>query len=316
MGKIRIRVYNPCNQATRFFRNYNLFWDRLTEHLGEVFEVEENRYAEKANSDGMEARLAAATKPMSLRECEYVIENMENGEFCVLSVCDVLTSAVMGEKHNPKFKRALIAQFLTENVKHDSGSFYHKYSPWIYFPMTALDLDVYYYLRKQLPVLIDKMYFRGATGHRPILSYVSKALLEGTAPIGGPDIYFPDVIKYSVGLAVGGRGEICYRDVEYMAMGIPFIKFEYRTELCPPLIPNFHYVSIDRPSDMKLDGYGDEKHAKLIEAKFLEVKDNREFLAFVAKNAREYYVKYLAPHAAVEHTMELLGIERDWAGKA
>ena len=26
-------IHNPCNEETRYYRNYNLFWDELTEAL-------------------------------------------------------------------------------------------------------------------------------------------------------------------------------------------------------------------------------------------------------------------------------------------
>ena len=29
----KIIVHNPCNEHTRYFRMYNLFWDELTEEL-------------------------------------------------------------------------------------------------------------------------------------------------------------------------------------------------------------------------------------------------------------------------------------------
>ena len=77
---------------------------------------------------------------------------------------------------------------------------------------------------------------------------------------------------------VAGRGELCYRDIEYMALEVPFIRFEYITKLNPNLIPNFHYISVERPDELTIDRLGDESHSKMIERRFLEVKDDMEFL--------------------------------------
>jgi hypothetical protein len=98
-----------------------------------------------------------------------------------------------------------------------------------------------------------------------------------------------------------------------MALGIPFIKFQYKSVLAEPLIPDFHYISVERPPDLWLDRNGTKGHAALIEARFLQVRNDDDFLRFVAMNARDYYARRLAPHVAVPRTMELLGIEEAWA---
>jgi hypothetical protein len=184
--KTRVRVYNQLNGSDRLFRNWNLFWERLTERLGTIFDVEDRRVCEREWSGSMLAHLDAATSgPLHVQECEYVVENAENGEFCVLSAADVLTPALMYEKANPKLKRGLISQYVPEGVKLDAGPFFHKYGPWIYFPMGNLDLDVWYFLRKAIPKLVDKMYFRGSTGSRPIMATSTRGSSKARRRSGG-----------------------------------------------------------------------------------------------------------------------------------
>jgi hypothetical protein len=93
-----------------------------------------------------------------------------------------------------------------------------------------------------------------------------------------------------------------------MGLGIPMLRFNYISELNPKLIPNFHYIAIDRPDDLLIDRLGNETHAKLLEERFLEVKDDKEFLDFISKNAREYYNNYLSKYNRVKHTLNLLNI--------
>ena len=118
------------------------------------------------------------------------------------------------------------------------------------------------------------------------------------------------MLNFEVAFSVAGRGEICYRDIECMAMGIPLIRFEFTSEFHEPLIPNYHYISVKRPDDLKdwmnLDRNGLQHHADMITKKFLEVKDDKEFLNFISRNAREYYEKYLSPESSVEYTLKLL----------
>jgi hypothetical protein len=71
-------------------------------------------------------------------------------------------------------------------------------------------------------------------------------------------------------------------------------------------------VSVDRPDDFKdwmnLDKTGTQIHADKIIKRYLEVKDDTDFLNFVSENAREYYKKYLSPDSSVDFTIKLLGL--------
>jgi hypothetical protein len=309
----KVTVHNPCNEHTRYFRDYNLFWDELTDELKTKYDVTENRYYELANQQRFKVNLKNQTSCddcFLLMECEYVIEFEDTGEFYVMSVSDDLSHAMLNEHQNSLLQKVLISQFDRNKIEsHVTSTYMEKYSPWIYFPCTIDDLDVFYEKRKTIDEFIDKMYFRGTSiSDRPIVTHVSPDYLNGYTPIGGPNTYFDDLIKYKVGLSVAGRGELCYRDIEYMGLGIPMLRFNYLSELNPNLIPNFHYIAIDRPDDLLIDRLGNETHAKLLEERFLEVKDDKEFLDFISKNARDYYNNYLSKNNRVKHTLNLLNI--------
>lgn len=309
----KIIVHNPCNEHTRYFRDYNLFWDELTDELKKKYDVTENRYYELANQQRFKVNLkkqSSCDTCFLLMECEYVIECEDTGEFYVMSVSDDLSHAILNEHSNPMLKKVLVSQFDRNKLEsHVTPTYMEKYSPWIYFPCTIDDLEVFYEKRKTINEFVDKMYFRGTSiSDRPIVTHVSPEYLNGYTPIGGPITYFDDLIKYKVGLSVAGRGEFCYRDTEYMALGVPMIRFNYISELNPNLIPNFHYISVDRPDDLPIDRLGNESHAKLLEKRFLEVKDDKEFLDFISNNARSYYLNYLSKQNRVKHTLNLLNL--------
>jgi hypothetical protein len=44
----------------------------------------------------------------------------------------------------------------------------------------------------------------------------------------------------------------------------------------------------------------------MITDRFLQVKDDKEFLSFISKNSREYYENYLSPSSSIKYTRELL----------
>ena len=59
---------------------------------------------------------------------------------------------------------------------------------------------------------------------------------------------------------------------------------------------------------MNLDRTGNHHHAEMITKRYYEVIEDREFLEFISKNAKEYYEDYLSPTSSVEHTIKLLGL--------
>lgn len=126
--------------------------------------------------------------------------------------------------------------------------------------------------------------------------------------------YFEELIKYKIGLAIGTTAEYSYREMEYMAIGVPFLRVEYMTQLNPPLIPNYHYIAIDRakynlPYNNGLDRLGGENYIKAYIDRFLEVKEDQEFLNYIAKNARQYYLNYCSPENRLSHALKLLQIK-------
>lgn len=307
----KVILHNPCNEHTRYYRNYNLFWDDLTDKLKKRYDVTENRYFEFANSQRFKVNLKKGTSnDFLLMECEYVIEFEDSGDFYVLSVSDDFSHAVLNEQSNPHLKKVLFSQFHRNSVNaHVREENLDKYSPWIYFPSGIDDLNCYFEKRQSISNYQDKMFFRGTSlEDRSILKHIDRNYLQGINTIGGWEPYFNDLINHKVGLSVAGRGEICYRDIEYMAVGVPFIRFEYTSDLNPNLIPNYHYVSVNRPNDLIKDRLGNESHAKMIVDRFLEVKDDEDFLNFISNNAKLYYETYLKRYNNVLHTLKLLNL--------
>jgi hypothetical protein len=311
---MKIRVHNPCNEHTRYYRNYNLFWDQLTDKLKEKYEVIENRYFEMANSDRFTVKFDSLTNEsgLLLMECEYVIENLDNGEFYILSVSDILTQSVLVERSNPKLKKVLFSQFVDYEMKLHTFEDYEKYSPWIYFQSNLADLDYYYEKRKEKTEFIDKLCFWGTTSERPILKHFNSDILEGPEYIGDSDKYFSNLINYSVALSISGVGQLCYRDIECLALGVPLLKFEFQASLHEPLIPNYHYISVDydytipKHNDVHTDRLGDGRHSKQLENRFKEVINDKEFLNFISNNARKYYEEHLHSSSRVDNTLKLL----------
>jgi hypothetical protein len=310
---MKLRIHNPTNEITKKNRDYNVFWDDLTIELKKNNEVYENRFFEQAHFDRFNVNFKSLSKQdgLLMLECEYLIENIETGDFLIFSVADDLTHCILDERSNPKLKKVFVSQFIDYKIKHHVDDYFEKYSPWIYFPSFDVDLEQFYQKRKEKNSFVDKLFFRGATAHRPIINHFDRNILEGLNPINTND-YFNELINYSIGLSIAGVGELCYRDVEYMALGIPFIRFEFQSQLIEPLIPGHHYISIPydnsipKHNEVFTDRLGEFNHAKIIESKFKEIINDKEYLKFVGENARKYYEKNLSKKSRLENSIKLI----------
>jgi len=306
-----IRVHNPCNEYTRYYRYYNLFWDKFTDYLKLHFNVEENREYEFAHMKRFPVELQKGSdNEFLLLECEYVIENLENGEFVIMSVADDLTHATINECFNPYLKKVLLSQFLPKKVQSHIGiENLYKYSPWQYFQANVFDLEIFYQKRLTIEPLLEKLFFRGTSlEDRKILFNISDEILDKVFYPISPNMYFDELINHKIALSVDGRGEFCYRDIECFAVGTPIIRFEYESKFYNNLIPNFHYISIPRPHDMEIYRIGTDEHAKILEQRYYEVVNNKVFLNFISINARKYYENNCTMDASINNTFNLLNL--------
>lgn len=245
---------------------------------------------------------------ITVGDCSLLIEDTETDTFKGITFADnpYLFLPFFKNRNNPN-DILLVSQYDEKEIA--SADYQCKLKKSIYVPLSPnIDLDYYYHKRQEIKEYKDKIYFRGnvrGCGRNSITLLESSSYFEGGHSIDMIK-YFDEVINYKIGLSIPGVGEFCYRDIEYMGMGIPMIKFQYINELYYPLIPNYHYISIDRMGDFPSERNGGPEYINAYIKRFLEVKDDKEFLEFISKNAREYYVKYLHPSIRLHNVLDIL----------
>jgi len=262
---------------------------------------------------------------------EILIYYPEDDVVKALSFSDTDTPLTISlYNRNKSTDTLIVSQNASTQVRH-YDYFGYKFNSLntIYTPESpVICLDNFYVRRQYLNEFRDKFVFRGNTKAMPRLSpsflegceyfegpeylgpsddYLKRDLQENYIHHLGPTYYFYSIIECKVGLAIPGMGEICNRDIEYMAIGLPMMKFEYMTKWNPELIPNYHYISIPRICDTTdSEQVGSKEHAEAYLKRFLEVKDDKEFLDFVSKNARQYYWENIHPLNRTEKIVKLL----------
>jgi hypothetical protein len=311
--KCNFIIHNPTNFYTKKYRYYNIFFDNLVDTISQKHDVIQNRYYIDSHSKFFTTTLLC-NKTIHLKECEMIIENFDTHEIKILSISDQLSPLVLNLFNDADSKssitKVLICQFDKNNIQnHCNSDISNIYSPWIYFPFNDYSFDLFFNKRKTLK-LINKLYFRGSgLEHRPIVKYLKNYdKFHGGNPIGPFNLYAEEAIKYSIGLSCAGVGQFCYRDIEYMAMGIPFLRFEFNNELYPNLIPDFHYISAGPKISLNAEHNANIDIVEKLISKFEAICTDQDFLSYIAHNAREYYLNYIQSPNSVYHTCKLLGI--------
>jgi len=250
----------------------------------------------------------------NLPDCEIIIHDEENDILKAITFAESRTQLFdIFTNRNNKEDILMQTQFYNWFPKEfERSSTVFKLKPTVFYTFTPTTNHEYFYNQrnfKKYSDLVDKMFCLFTTQRSDPYALREMGLCSNSPGLLSIDDYLDLAIKYKVGLSISSVAEIAYREIEYMAIGLPNLRMEYMTPFGPPLIPNYHYIAISRenfPWDMNIDRTGGEKYVEAYKNKFLEIKDNYDFLDFISKNARDYYTKYCSPQNRVNHVLEYL----------
>lgn len=102
--------------------------------------------------------------------------------------------------------------------------------------------------------------------------------------------YIHNISKYHINLSLNGAGEICNRDMEILGLGSALLRLKLSTKFHNELIPDYHYISVnhDDIESIDLNDYYRQLSDRIYQ-RFEQVKNNRDFIQFVANNGRKWY---------------------------
>lgn len=311
-------------------------WQGLFHEIVEYYKKEYNaEVIHKTNHRGVGGtHMHIEEFDYDMADCEILIHDKEKDSVKGISYSESYTN--MWEKvfvkRNNKNDLFLITQFYnwfnksieTGEDRINLSDYNFTVSPTVFYPIhdspenevinpDKINYETLYERRQQIKFedQIDKLFMLFTTHRNDPYKLSELGYLNSDLTTKRMGAYFEDLLSYKIGLAIGTTAEYAYREFEYMAIGIPFMRVEYLTSLKPPLIPNYHYIAIDRAKynlqyNNGLDRLGGENFVNAYIDRFLEVKDDKEFLNFIAKNARDYYVSYCNPENRLNHVLTLL----------
>lgn len=115
--------------------------------------------------------------------------------------------------------------------------------------------------------------------------------------------FFNEINTSKIVLSLNGVGEICNRDIEILSTGSVLIRPKLLQKFHNELIPDIHYISVDKVSNPILQ-------FELLNNKFNEVKNNYELLESISKNGVKWFLENGTINSNVEILKSLININK------
>lgn len=249
-----------------------------------------------------------------LPDCELIIHDADNDILRSITWSEGPTKLfdVYKKRNNEKDVLLLTQQAYWFPPNYDYSVHNFTVKPTTFYTFSPhINYSHFYNLRnfKKFDSLIDKLFFLSSTRREDPFALREMGLCSESPGALQIHDYLRLAIDYKVGLSISSLAEMCYRDIEYMAIGLPMMRLEYMTELHPRLIPNYHYISIPRDGfdwSTNSDRAGGPQYIEAYKNRFLEVKDDRDFLKFISDNARQYYLENCSTYVRVDRIIDRL----------
>lgn len=328
---IRIRIHRFENEL--WGRSHLPFFKKFDNYLSKFFNVDVVNY----NKDGetfsgridLQSEISSFGNTPPISDVEYVIENLDTKDIKVLSFTEYFTHYVSHFAKSNTCSKVLLTHFNWTNryewfTREQSIKDIDKVRPWIFLSFKEFDYDYYRKLRDEKTEFDDKLFYLGSgiDSYRKCVKEVeNKGYLQKTGGYSF-ETYLDKMTSSKIGLShyldldkyttpFDHPGEFCYRDIEYMAIGLPFIRIEYKDSVHDPLIPNYHYISI--PREHAYVAWEKNKEvgvADLYIKKYLQVKDDQRFLNYISKNQKDWFDRNIKSPNIENLTFELLELNK------
>jgi hypothetical protein len=330
-SKKKIKIHRYENKL--WGRAHLPFFKKMDIYLSIFFDIEVINYNKDGNTFSGPINLIKNYSNFGnnppLSDVDYVIENCDTGQIKMFSFTEYFNSYVSHLAKSENCDKVLLAHFNWHNIyywmlRENAINHMHKILPYIFLPFEDFNVDYYRKRREEVYDKELKMFWLGSgvDSYRkmirviekkeylqPIISTSHSEYLDKLTNSKIAISYYLDLNKYNT--PYDHIGEFCYRDIEYLLCGVPFIRVEYKDQLIDQLLPNYHYISIPREhAYLAYEKYGDEGVADLYISKYKEVINNDDFLNYISKNQIEWADRNLMSNNKEKLTFELLELHK------
>lgn len=115
--------------------------------------------------------------------------------------------------------------------------------------------------------------------------------------------YFHELNDSKICLSLDGAGEICNRDLEILCCGSVLLRPELTQIFNEPLIPDYHYVAVEKVNNPKIQ-------LDLILEKYNRIKEDNNLLETIGRNGHEWFERNGSIQANVDLLKRLVNIDK------
>lgn len=224
------------------------------------------------------------------------ITNTDNNKYIIVSYWDrAVELGWSGNGWNPSNNVDLITS---------SGVFTDlKFTPFSY---TCYNLEFEKLSEKKLIPWKDKesdtLLFRGFlySERKVMQSYKPEYFSEDRKNVND---YFDELNHKKISLSLNGAGEICNRDMEILCSGSVLLRPKLSQKFHNELIPDYHYISVDRVNNPK-------DQFDLLLKKYEEIKYNFELLSTISNNGINWFRQNGSMISNVDLLKTLINLEK------
>jgi hypothetical protein len=243
-----------------------------------------------------------------LHHAVAILQDTRGGCFRVLDLHDWTTPFDVEYEEivtDPRCKVYLKGQF-------EDGAFeespLRKIRPWTYFEADSLGVQSRVESLRRRSRSIDRLYFKGTMTipeRRPVLADLRRrGIMNVDDELLDLPAYLEEASRYRVMLGLPGMAKLSHREIEGFGIGTPVLMPKVKIRLHDPLIPDYHYVSVQVDADTPHLHHMADRIARRYE----EVRHDHAFLASVARNATRWYEANVRFPQSLALTKQLLGI--------
>lgn len=124
--------------------------------------------------------------------------------------------------------------------------------------------------------------------------------------------YLKELTTYTACLSLPGGTEVCNRDIECFGIGVPVIRPLLQVNYPDPLIPNYHYINCYHYCDYSDGGnpnyISNEDFKRNLIYTWNSVKNNKQYLDFISRNAREWFERNSELHNNIEYIFKQIDL--------